>query len=227
LKTLFENEQFVIVDKPAGWLSVDSRDPKDERRCAGRELELELKNRGEGASRIWPCHRLDAEVSGILIFAKSSEAHRAANAWFEKHQVQKTYEAYSEPPAAAALDELLAEAKNLLLWKSVIARGKRRSYEADFGREAITRAKLLGEVKIAGQKYLHWELEPLTGRPHQLRFEMFKHGSPILGDELYGAKSKFPDGGIALRACKIKFLDKHRTMWGLPPELVAGPLKAP
>jgi tRNA pseudouridine32 synthase / 23S rRNA pseudouridine746 synthase len=221
LKTIFENEHFIIVDKPSGWLSVDSRDPRDERPCAGRIIEKDMAAKGTEKARIWPCHRLDAEVSGILIFAKSSEAHRAANGWFEKHLVQKTYDAFSEPLANAAdHDELRAQLEKTQLWHSNIARGKRRSYEADFGKEAITRVKLLGEFDYpnATSKCLHWQMEPLTGRPHQLRFELFKHKSPIIGDELYGARIKYPNEGIALRAFHVKFLDKHRTMWGLPEE---------
>ncbi len=88
LKIIFQNQHFVAVDKPAGWLSVPSRWGTDEERpCVGLLLQEQLR------SKIYPVHRLDEPVSGLLLFALNAAAHRAANAWFADHHIQKTYEA--------------------------------------------------------------------------------------------------------------------------------------
>lgn len=103
MKILFENPQFLVIDKPAGWLSVPGRQGEDDvRPCLGRELE---KTHG----RIWPVHRLDLEVSGLILYARTAAAHREASMAFERHRVQKTYQAFT---AAAAIETLPAAAKN-------------------------------------------------------------------------------------------------------------------
>ncbi|MBS1983183.1 MAG: RNA pseudouridine synthase, partial [Bdellovibrionales bacterium] len=72
MKIVFENPHFLAADKAPGWLSVPSRLGADDARpCVGRELE---KTHG----RVWPVHRLDLEVSGLILFARNAEAHRAA-----------------------------------------------------------------------------------------------------------------------------------------------------
>ena len=88
VKTLFENENWLVVDKPAGWLTVPGRNA-EETPVLGHVLE---KTKG---MVLWPCHRLDREVSGLVLFAKKPEAHRLANGWFENHKIQKIYEAWT------------------------------------------------------------------------------------------------------------------------------------
>jgi tRNA pseudouridine32 synthase/23S rRNA pseudouridine746 synthase len=73
-------------------------------------------------------------------------------------------------------------------------------------------------VKLSGV-HLYWILEPLTGRAHQLRFELSRHGYPIVGDVLYGAKDIF-EKGIALRAIELD-LSKVNDRFGLPEKLQA------
>lgn len=203
---LFENTNFLVVDKRAGFLSVPSRlRDQDSRPC---EITEWSKNK---QIRLWAIHRLDEEVSGVLLLARTPEAHRIANAWFENRLVRKSYEAFTEPA------EESFKPNEKLIWKSKLLRGKKRAYEKDFGKEAITEAVLL--KKETGKSL--WSLSPLTGRSHQLRFEMAKHGFPILGDELYGSKSaSVVSGAIALRAVELDFsrcLERERL--GLPEKL--------
>lgn len=198
---LWQGEGLLAVDKPAGWLTVPSRfADEDPRKVLGREVE---KARGV---RIFPVHRLDQEVSGLVLFATDGAAQRRANAWFEKRQVRKTYEAYSGPRDFAHWPANLPKADAPISdgewqeWRSNILRGKRRSYEHAKGDLAITQARRRQE----NPERLAWDLRPLTGRSHQLRFEMSRHGYPILGDELYGSKANWPEG-IALRAVELDF----------------------
>jgi tRNA pseudouridine32 synthase/23S rRNA pseudouridine746 synthase len=184
---LLDHESFVAADKPGGWLTVPSRSGRaDTRPCLGLRLEEEL------GVRLWPVHRLDLEVSGVVLFAKSAAAHRVANAWFESRLVHKLYEAWSEGRSDAFTAGVAQE------WRSLLARGKRRAYVAAHGKLAVTRATLVE----ANAGHLAWRLEPLTGRPHQLRFHLAEHGCPILGDALYGARTRFGPG-IALRAVRL------------------------
>ncbi|MBI3543616.1 MAG: RNA pseudouridine synthase, partial [Deltaproteobacteria bacterium] len=167
IKVIFENENFVVVDKPAGWLSVPGRSAgADPRPC----LSHELRARWAGAL---PVHRLDGEVSGVILFALGADAHRAGNAWFEGRLVKKRYLALTEgaPPP---------DPREAKLWECRLARGKKRAFEAPHGKPAVTRALWLRQRNELDAQ--EWLLEPLTGRSHQLRYEPFRHGHPILGD---------------------------------------------
>jgi tRNA pseudouridine32 synthase/23S rRNA pseudouridine746 synthase len=210
LRRAFENAHFVVVDKPPGWLSVPSRRGREDARpCAGVALEVET------GARIWPVHRLDVEASGLLLFAKHGEAHAAANGWFARREVEKTYEAWTEHRPDAPLRLGAARVGDVLrpnelvpgerfAWECRIKRGKRRSFVDPDGKPALTAAAWLGPRPGDGAVFA-WSLHPSTGRPHQLRLELFRHGFPILGDALYGAEAAFAPGAIALRATRLRF----------------------
>lgn len=204
VQRVFDNPHFVAVDKPAGMLTVPSRlGAADARPCAGRELEVEL------GQRLWPVHRLDLEVSGLVLFAKDAEAHRAASAWFEGRDVHKRYQALTEPGAASPPG-------GDVTWRSRLLRGKKRAYASPHGKEAETRARCRGRRG----EWLLWELEPLTGRPHQLRVHLAAHGFVIAGDTLYGATRPWPGAGIALRAVQLELSScAGREVFSLPVQL--------
>ncbi len=209
LSIIFSNDHFVAVEKPAGWLSVPSRQGEDDQRpCVGRVLEIQLQ------LRLWPVHRLDLEVTGILLFAKDASAHKAANQWFEQRVVHKTYEAITA----------VGEAINLnipLTWECVMLRGKKRAYLSPHGKPSLTTATPISLVKLKDSPGLLWQLSPHTGRPHQLRFDLARHGYPILGDQLYGSQRPYSDG-IALRCVKLDFSDCPRASdFGLPRAVAA------
>lgn len=195
---VFQNQHFIAVDKPTLWLSVPPRHP-DERPILGRHLEVDLK------CQIFPTHRLDYEVSGLILYALNSKAHKVANRIFENHGFQKTYLALSEGP----------EPKNdFQTWESKIVRGKKRSFEAKHGKKAITEAQFCGMKSDS----LLWKLKPLTGRSHQLRFEMARRQNPIHGDELYGSQIPW-DQGIALQAIQLEHQAEELSDLGLPIQL--------
>ena len=209
---LFINPHFVIIHKQAGFLSVPSRQgAMDSRPCCGKLLEENLNE------RIFPVHRLDECVSGLLLFARTAQAQRVASAWFEHHTVQKHYEALSEI-SPETLTKLQNPAFTLPLsfeWKSKILRGKKRAYMSPHGKDTHTHATL----SSVEQDYCRWDLYPVTGRSHQLRFELSTHGFPILGDDLYGAvpHKHWKQKEIALRLVSLDFknCDKAQEL-GLP-----------
>ena len=203
INILFENKDFVLCDKPSGVLSTPSR-IKDERVCLGTELEKHL------GLQIFPVHRLDFEVSGLVLYAKNADAHRASNSWFENRLVDKVYRALSQ---AQSFDHIPANISNTraaidlkkqqnFVWKTMMLRGKKRTFESPQGKPSVTEAHFLG-THSGG--VFRWDLHPVTGRSHQLRFDMSRHGFSILGDLLYGSRVKLSNNTIALRSYRIDF----------------------
>ena len=219
MKLIFENEYWAVVDKPGGILSVPSRmGESDPRQVLGLQLQKLL------TTRIFPVHRLDFEVSGLILFAKTALAHKEASKWFEKKQVEKCYLAYSDVqdfshwPSDLPMreKEIQFQPGQSLNWKCQIMKGKKRSFESPHGDLAETTAKMDQKIREFNQ----WLLFPHTGRSHQLRFEMSRHGFSILGDTLYGSRIVGPVGNIALRSIGLSFgkIDSKLRM-GLPGQL--------
>lgn len=192
MQVVFESDDWLVVDKPAGWLTVPARHPDDPRTVLRRELEK--------TGVALPCHRLDAPVSGLIVFARTKSAHREANRAFEHGRVAKTYEAWTSGPAP---QERVQE------WRCLLARGKRRSYEAPHGKDSHTSAEVAPSA-VVPDPLVRWLLRPHTGRTHQLRVHCAQAGHPIVGDALYGSDIAW-ESGIALRAVRLE-----TTLDGLP-----------
>ncbi len=206
IKIYCQNDQLCFVEKPAGTLSVPSRlGLKDTRIVVGKELETQL------VRKIYPLHRLDFEVSGLMVFALTEMSHRLVSQEWESKNVKKTYRA-------------LSLSKNLDLktgingtWRSVLAKGKKRAFEAEWGKPAITEWEILDQFLLdSTEKIIWWQLSPITGRSHQLRFELSKNETPILGDFLYGAPKTsrnqiLAENEIALRSHSIEFSTQFKA----------------
>jgi 23S rRNA-/tRNA-specific pseudouridylate synthase len=205
MKVVFENQDLISVFKPANWLSVPSHGGStDPRPVVGLELQRQL------GQRIFPLHRLDYGVSGILAFAKTPESQRKILRSWEKGKVRKVYQALTSPQnfdhwpeeRAGSLREAFMESSTP--WVSSIVAGKKRSFVAPHGDKSITRY----QKKEQTPRHILWELEPVTGRRHQLRLELSRRGFPIWGDELYGGQKRpgQPEG-IALVAILLHIQD--------------------
>jgi tRNA pseudouridine32 synthase/23S rRNA pseudouridine746 synthase len=174
----------LIVDKPVHWLTIPGRLPDDPRPCLIRELQKSQ------TQPLLPVHRLDFEVSGLVLFAKSKAVQTRATAAFENRTVTKIYQALTSLGPDTCPQEFI--------WKFSLVRGKKRSFEAPHGREAMTEARC--EAHVEG--HFNWILRPKTGRSHQLRLSLARAGFPILGDSLYGSNQYYE--GIALRAVHLQ-----------------------
>ena len=191
LPIVFSNPTVVVVDKPAGWLSVPSRlGAADPRPVVGTVLQDQL------ACRLWPVHRLDEEVSGLLLFARNADAHRLLCGAFEEHTIEKTYSARCQGPVP---DD--ARLRSWVRWTTMLLRGKKRAYVHPAGKVAVTDVWL----QESNARDLHFLLRPRTGRGHQLRVELARRGCPIVGDTLYGSAPVPATPGIALEAIVLSF----------------------
>ena len=214
---IFQNSSILVVQKPACILSVPARDHDDQRRVLGRELEEYL------GAKVYPIHRLDFEVAGPMIYALASEPHREFCQAFESHAIKKTYQALGMVELETAKTNPMVRGKEGM-WTSKLVRGKRRTFEAPHGKESYTLAKLIEQRETNFGIINLMELGPRTGRPHQLRYEMMKHGMPIVGDLLYGSSLAYGDlgDGIALCATRLELSAPLVEKWKVP-ALFTGP----
>lgn len=199
LKIYFEDAHLLVVEKPAGLLSISS--PAEPEKTAYFQLTEYLRQKHpRSRERVWIVHRLDRETSGLMVFAKTASAKEALQSNWEKFA--KRYEAVAEgrlPAHAGTLESDLDESNP----HHVHVRPK-----SPQTRHAITQYRIL---KASPQRSLV-ELTLETGRRHQIRVQLAEAGCPIVGDEKYGAKTD-PAGRLGLHAC---FLQIHHPVTGEP-----------
>lgn len=181
LPILFRDEHLVAIDKPAGLLvhrtTLDAR----ERRFALQMLREQI------GCRVQAVHRLDKGTSGVLLFALNDEAGRLLSASFAQQQVAKRYLAIvrGHPPEAGEIDHALR--------RCVHVSERAGQAVALPAQEAVTRYRRLATIELPYRvdryptsRYALVELEPLSGRRHQLRRHLKHIAHPIIGDTTYG-----------------------------------------
>lgn len=143
-------------------------------------------------------HRLDRPVSGVVLFAKTSKAAARVGALFKEGLARKTYWALVEPPPRedqGTMEDYLASGPG--------EQGGRKAWvtsqDDPEAKHAITEWKV--RKRLGKRAWI--ELNPLTGRTHQLRIQLGSRGMPILGDDRYGAVGRIP-WGIALHARSLE-----------------------
>lgn len=177
LVVLASKDGLVAVAKPPGLLVIPGRNPEHQA-CARELLATQL------GQRVWVCHRIDRDTSGVVLFATDEKAHRAASMAFEQGLAKKKYLALVEGVVAGPLDIDLPLAEG--------RKGKMRV--GDDGKPSRT---LVRPVETFTNASLV-ECEPLTGRQHQIRVHLKAKGHPLLFDHQYGRKEPLPLGDFVL-----------------------------
>ena len=194
LTLIHEDDDLIIVDKPAGLLTIATE--RERHRTAYRMLRDYVAAQ-PGRARLFIVHRLDRETSGLLAFAKSEPVKRALQAQFEARTVERVYIAVVEGRMAAAGGTLRARVGEDP--RSLRVRTTR------LGREALTRYHVL--ERRTHSTVLEITLE--TGRRGQIRAQLAAIGHPIVGDAEFGSR-RDPIRRVCLHATRLGFLDGAR-----------------
>lgn len=187
---LYEDDDFIAIDKPYGLLSVES---DNETECAFQYVlgYLQQKNK---ALRPFILHRIDKETSGVLVFAKNVKIHSMLKLNWNEYVKTREYYAVVEgklPKKSDTISTYLMENSNNLMY----------STNNPNGQKAITHY----EVKAENPSYSILRVKIDTGRKNQIRVAMQDLGNPIVGDEKYG-HTKNPLKRLGLHASKLEFI---------------------
>ena len=218
---VFENEDYVAINKPSGLLSIPDRE--------GKEVSLKIILK-EKYGNIFTVHRLDKDTSGLIVFAKNEATHKHLSKQFEDRQTKKIYVGLvigSPMEKSGSINAPIAE--HPALNGTMIVHRK--------GKESLTDYEVREDFGI----YSWVQFRIHTGRTHQIRVHMKDIGHPVVCDPVYGdgkpvlvssLKSKFKLsklveeekpilGRLALHSLQLAFVDIN----GNPVELTAEPPK--
>lgn len=186
---IFEDEHLLVVNKPAGW-NTHAPSP-----YAGEGIYDWLRHREPRWAPLAIIHRLDKETSGIMVFSKTPVANRSLTGQFARRQISKKY---------VLLTDRAVPPKPFTVKTSLLRIGEKYASRAG-GEAAETRFSPVANAPfvLRGANLKMIEVEPLTGRTHQIRVHAAESGFPILGDALYGGT---PSARVYLHAAEIGFI---------------------
>ena len=193
LQIIHRDEELVILDKPAGLLSVPGRQPQHADSVQRR------------VQRILPqariVHRLDMATSGLMVMALNADSHRHLSSQFEKRKTKKRYLARVEGRIEAENGSV--DLPMRCDWPN----RPKQMIDKEQGKSALTHYRTL--ERNSNDTLV--SLEPFTGRSHQLRLHMLAIGHPILGDRLYGDPDRAQR--LMLHAETLAFFHPRDESW--------------
>ncbi|MDQ3073098.1 MAG: RNA pseudouridine synthase [Bacteroidota bacterium] len=213
---LYLDNHLIAVHKPAG-LPVQADDTGDISLFEMTKQYVKEKFNKPGRVYLGMVHRIDRPVTGLVLFARTDKAASRLSAMFRDHKLEKTYLAIIEnkPPR---------ENDSLVHYLSRNAK-ENRSYAFDREKPDTKRAELsYNLVRESGRIYM-LEVNPLTGRHHQIRAQLARMGCPIMGDVKYGASSVMEDRSIGLLARRLSLMHPvQKTPLVINSHLPSGPM---
>lgn len=195
LEVLYEDNHIIAINKKSGDI-VQGDKTGDAPLSDFVKAYIKKKYNKPGEVFLGTIHRLDRPTSGVVLYARTSKALSRMNEQFREKQVQKTYWAVvdnSPPNTSGTLENYLQ--KNQKQNKSYVTKN-------EGGKHALLEYKLLKKL----DNFFHLEIQPKTGRHHQIRVQLAHIGCIIKGDLKYGAKRSNKDASIHLLAQKLEFI---------------------
>lgn len=189
ITVIHADDDLMVVEKPAGLLSVPGR---------GAEKQDCLLSR---LRETWPSvvevHRLDMSTSGLMLVARNDAMQRELHRLFRDRLISKRY--------VAAVDGLVEANSGSIDFPLICdwPNRPRQMVDQNIGKPSLTHYRVL--VRLPEARVTQIELEPVTGRSHQLRVHLAAIGHPILGDDLYAGKAATRASRLLLHAAKIAF----------------------
>lgn len=195
---IYEDNHLLTVNKANGVL-VQGDETGDKPLVELCKEYIKEKYQKPGAVFLGTVHRLDRPVSGVVVFARTSKSLERMNALFREKETKKTY-------WAVVKNKPKKESDTLVHW---LLKDEKKNKTTFFTKE--TQGALRSELsyKVIGTAQGHWLLEvnPITGRPHQIRVQLASMGCPIRGDVKYGYGEIINDGrSINLHAKRLAFI---------------------
>jgi RluA family pseudouridine synthase len=208
INVLFENDDLIAVDKPEKLASIPERNQQKASLLKILSSALQRK--------LFVVHRLDKQVSGVIIFAKNPETHRYLNSLFEHRRVRKTYLALLHGLVAGAGGEIHIPLRRF--------GSGRMGEDQERGKPCLTEFSVIERIRA----YTLVRVDPTTGRKHQIRAHFYGIGHPVVGDALYGIRSvqkSFPRLMLHALSIRLSLSDNEEIFVGSrPPDSFAAVL---
>jgi RluA family pseudouridine synthase len=192
IRIVFEDETIIVVDKPAGLLTIATETEREKTIYAWLRRRA---NQKKPAERIFIVHRLDREASGLLVFAKTIEAKERLQEQFKSHTAGRRYSAVVEGRVEENEFSIRSYLAENVTYRVYYTRKR------GVGKLAITHV----HVVRRNQKNTVLEVRLETGRKHQIRVHLAERGHPIVGDKIYGSGAN-PIRRLALHGERLSFV---------------------
>ena len=188
IQIIYEDETLVIVNKRSGMLSVPASSEKT--KDLGAILNQQLQ-RDKMQQKVLPCHRLDKETSGIIVFAKGKNNQQAVMDQFRGRKIKKTYIAFVHG---------CIKKKEGVIKSNIQGAWPYKRHEPQ--KLAITNFKLITST----DDFSVMRLEPITGRTNQIRIQFKDYGHPLIGERRFAYAKDWPIKfkRVALHSYSIK-----------------------